>query len=125
MDVEKLAWLGIVERLERRERVTKAEVARMIRLHPSPPPRVMEWIADALEGNLKGAGGAPKKGAFDNLKDEIFNPVKLAAIHVRGLRTERKESGDKLKGTLTKDIKAAASLFGIQPNQVRKEYERK
>lgn len=116
-------WQWILERLERGERVTKAEVARVIRLDPSPPPRVMEWIADALEGNLEGVSGAPKKGAFDKLKDEMLNPVKQAANHVRGLRTGRKESGGRLRDTLEDDIEAAASLFDVEPDKVRKEYE--
>ena len=116
-------WKLIVEPLERGERITKAEVAHFIRFNPDPPRLVREWIADALDGTLKGVGGAPKKGVYDKLLDDAFDPIKKAATHVRGLRKERKETGKRQRGTRDDDIEAAASLFGVEADDVRKEYE--
>jgi hypothetical protein len=118
MDIKELGWPRIVERLERGEHVTRREVALLIRLDSPPPPRVMEWIADALEGNLK--PGRPTRNAFDVLK----NPVKMAALHVKWRRAFRKINNLPIHGTLPDDIKTAAIECGVQVSQVEKEYRR-
>lgn len=123
MDIEKLAWLGIVERLERGERVTKAEVARRMRLNPPPPPEVMELLATVLEGESGDKGGRPKKGAFDKLLVGR-NRIKGAAQQVRFRRQEREDNGEPTYGTLTEDIEQASLDYGVRPSQVRKEYTR-
>jgi hypothetical protein len=124
MDIEKLAWSGIEGRLERGERVTKAEVARELRSYISPPPRVIDWIADALEGKLKGVGGAQKKGAFDKLLVKSLNPDQRAADYLRELRKGRKDNGEPLRGTLDDDLEKAVSRYEeADAERVRKIYE--
>jgi hypothetical protein len=118
MDVKELGWTLIAERLERGEHATKTEVAALLRSTPLGPSIVSEWIADALEGNLK--PGRSRGNAFDHFR----KPMTQAVLEYNSIRRNRKRERNNWRGTADEDLEAVAERHGFDPEALRIEVRR-
>lgn len=69
-------WPFIESRLEAGKKVTNSHLVKALRSHPNPPPRILELVADRLDGKPVGRGRS-QNDAFDTLAKHLNDPAKL------------------------------------------------